>query len=209
VLRFGETFMNKKLLLLTLFFTLAAFARAAGDLERQALETLRRGFAGTTDFTAEITQQKHLSMMKKQLVSRGVVRFKKPDTFFMELYPPHASRLLLQDNVMSLRLGGQAASDRVVLPPEEGLKKWFTYLARPVTTLPEAMDLKAERRGKAWVLQLFPKSPGAVRQLGLHFDSEGNIGKIEIAERNRDRTVILFDKIRRNVGLRESDFKIE
>ena len=36
--------------------------------------------------------------MKQKMTSKGVVRFKKPDIFYMEFYPPHASRLLLKDN---------------------------------------------------------------------------------------------------------------
>lgn len=194
-------------LLLALFVSSHAFA--AGDLAQQALETLRRGFAGTADFSAEITQEKQLALMKQKLVSKGVVRFKKPDTFYMELFPPHASRLLLKDNVMTMRLPGQGPADRVVLPPEEGLKKWFAYLERPSDTLPEGVEVKAERRAGGWVMQLFPKGKGGVRQLTLSFDSQGTIARIDIEERNRDRTVMLFHKVRRNLGLRDKDFQVE
>jgi outer membrane lipoprotein carrier protein len=201
--------MIVKILLLTVALLIPVSAQAANDLAQQALEVLRRGFAGTADFTAEITQEKQLSLMRQKLVSKGVVRFKKPDAFYMELYAPQASRLLLKDNVMTIRYMGQGTTNRVVLPPEEGLKKWFVYLAKPVNSLPEGMGVQAEHQGNNWVLKLFPKSQGAVQQLSLSFDSEGQIGKIEIDERNRDRTVIRFSKIKRNVGLRDRDFRVE
>lgn len=147
--------------------------------------------------------------MKRKMVSNGVIRFKKPDIFFMELYPPHASKLLLKDNVMTVRLMEQGVTDRVVLPPEEGLNKWLGYLAKPALTLPEGVDVRAERRGKLWTLQLSPKSKGGVRRLTLNFDREGNISRVVIEERNRDRTTLLFNNVRRNAGLTDKDLRIE
>jgi outer membrane lipoprotein carrier protein len=201
--------MKKALLLLLLALSITTSAHAAGDLALEAMETLRRGFAGATDFTAEITQEKQLVLMKQKMVSKGLVRFKKPDTFFMELYSPHASRLLLKDNVMTIRLTEQGVTDKVVLPPEEGLKKWFAYLAKPANKLPEGVDVKAERHGKLWTMQILPKSKGSVQQLTLSFDSDGKISRIVIEERNRDRTILLFHKMLRNVGLRDRDFRTE
>jgi len=199
----------RKFLLLLLALAVATPVLAAGDPAREALETLRRGFADTADFTAEITQEKQLALMKRKMVSKGVIRFKKPDTFFMELYPPHPSRLLLKDNVMTIRFAEQGVTDRMVLPPEEGLRKWFGLLANPVTALPEGVDLKAERRGKLWSLTLFPKGKGSVQQLTLSYDEEGTISRIVVEERNRDRTILLFNRVRRNVGLRDKDFSLE
>lgn len=196
----------RKTLLLLLALTMARSVHAAADPALEAMETLRRSFAGIVDFSAEITQEKQLALMKRKMVSRGVIRFKKPDVFFMELYPPHASRLLLKDNVMTVRLIEQGVTDRVVLPPEEGLNKWLAYLAKPVLT---RVDVRAERHGKLWAMQLSPRSKGSVQRLTLNFDREGNISRIVIEERNRDRTTLLFDKMRRNIGLQDKDLRIE
>ena len=195
--------------MLLLLVSLAATSRASGPLELEAMETLRRGFAGSSDFTAEITQEKRLSLMKQTLVSKGRVRFKKPGTFFMELYPPHASRLLLKDNVMVMRLAEQGVTDRIVLPPDESLTKWLDYLAKPLLSLPEGLDVKAERRGKLWTLQIFPQGKGGVQQLTLNFDMDGTVSRIVIAERNHDKTSLIFSKMKRNVGLQDKDFRVE
>lgn len=201
--------MTKILLIILGLFAVTPSSRAASDPALEAMETLRRGFAGITDFTADITQEKYLSLMKQKMVSKGIVRFKKPNVFYMELYSPHASRLLLKDNIMTMKLPDQGVTNKVALPPEETLKKWFAYLGKPVTTLPEGVDVKAERHGKLWNMQIFPKSKGSVKQLLLTFDNEGKISRIVIDERNRDRTILLFSKFRRNVGLKDSDFRIE
>lgn len=198
-----------KFFLALLVVLIATISAHAADPAVEALETLRRGFAGTADFTADITQEKQLVLMKKKMVSKGTVRFKKPDTFFMELYPPHPSRLLLKDNVLTMRFPEQGVTEKMVLPPEEGLKKWFAFLGKPITTLPEGADVKAERRGKLWNLQIAPRKQGSVKQLTLTFDGEGKISRIVIDERNKDQTVLIFKNVRRNVGLKDADFRVE
>lgn len=201
----------KKILLVLLFvsFCVGQSAHAAPDKALEALETLRRGFSGMNNFTADIVQEKQMAMMKRKMVSKGVVRFRKPGTFFMELLPPYASRLLLRDNVLTMRLPEQGVTDRIVLPPEESLDKWFSYLAKPMTKLPEGMEVRADRQGSTWNVQLSPKGKGGVKDLAISFDADGKIKRLAIDERNGDRTVIKFANMRRNAGLTEKDFLLD
>ena len=175
----------------------------------EALEALRLGFAGVTDFTAEITQEKQLALMRQKMVSRGLVRFRKPGLFYMELYPPHASRLRLDDNILTVRYPKEGITDRLALPPDEGLQKWFTFLAKPVTSLPEGVEVRAERQGGLWKLSVLPGSTGGVRELRLVFDGEGKIRTLAIIEQNSDRTEITFRNLKRNTGLTEQDFRVD
>lgn len=202
--------MKKFLMLFLMLFTVAAApAWAVPDKKAlEGLEVLRRGFAEMTDFTAEITQEKQLALMKQKMVSRGVIRFRKPGTFFMELYPPHGSRLLMQDNVLTIRLTDQGTTDRMVLPPEQSLEKWMTLLSRPITTLPEGVEVRGVRQGDSWTVHIIPAGTGGVKELQITFDLEGRIRRLAIEERNRDRTVIRFANLRRNVGLKEKDFRL-
>ena len=188
---------------------MASPAPAAQNQALEALETLRRGFADISDFTAEISQEKQLALMKQKMVSRGMVRFKKSGIFYMELYPPHASHLRLKNNILTVRYPKEGITDRISIPPTEGLERWFTCLASPVITLPEGVDVKAERQGSLWTLRIFPGSTGGVKELRLVFDGEGTIKTLSIAEKNSDRTVIKFHNIRRNTGLKEQDFQVE
>ena len=202
--------MKKILIFLLIMFNVtAAPAQAVPDRKAlEGLEVLRRGFAELTDFTAEITQEKHLALMKQKMVSRGMIRFRKPGTFYMELYPPHGSRLLMQDNVLSIRLTDQGTTDRMVLPPEQSLTKWMAFLSRPITTLPEGMGVKGVLQGDSWTVHILPAGTGGVKELQITFDLEGRIKRLAIEERNRDRTVIRFTSMRRNVGLKEKDFRL-
>jgi outer membrane lipoprotein carrier protein len=184
-------------------------ARAGVISPVQGLEMLRRSFSGITDFTAEITQDKQISLMKKKMTASGIIRFRKPDTFYMELYSPYASRLLLSDTLMTMVLSGEGIRQKMELPREESLKRWFAYLDRPVKTLPDGVDVRAETCGKKVTVQISPQKKGTVRELKVTFVESGKISRLVIEERNGDRTVISFRNMRTNVGLTEKDFRLE
>ncbi len=175
----------------------------------EGLEVLRKGFAGTADFSAEITQEKRLKLMKRSLVMTGTVRFRKPDLFFMELNPPYASRMVLRDAVMEQAGGRGGERTRIVLSPEQGLKQWFTRLTAPVTKQPEGVDIQADLTGGVYTLGIVPQGKGQLKELSIAFQEDGTIRRIVIVEQNGDRAVMTFRKVRRNGGLTEKDFRLD
>jgi outer membrane lipoprotein carrier protein len=201
--------LTTSLLALSIIFTTVPVVSARQISPLQGMEVLRRSFSGMTDFTAEITQEKQIALMKKKIVVNGIVRFKKPDAFYMELYPPYASRLLLRDTSLAMFLPAENVRNNIVLPPEQSLRRWFAYLGRPATFLPEGVDVRAETRDKLTILQITPRHKGAVKELRLTFLENGNLSRLVIEERNRDRTVLNFRSMRKNVGLTEKDFRLE
>lgn len=175
----------------------------------EGLELLRRGFAGMTDFTAEITQEKQLSIMKKKLTSTGRVRFRRPGTFFMEIFSPYPSRLLLENSDLTIFYPAAKNRQKIPLPAEEGLGQWFAYLDNPITTLPEGLQLQAERHGENCTLRILPQGKQGIRELTLLFLDDGRIKKLVIQEQNGDRNSITFRNMKKNVGLTEKEFRLE
>jgi len=194
-------------LLVLVLISVAANAAEIPPLE--GLELARKGFAGMTDFTAEITQEKQIALLKKTMTSSGQVRFRRPDTFFMEVYSPYASRLLLKDNVLTMLLPAEGIRQKTVLPPEEGLRHWFSLFDRPLTRLPAGVELRADRRGDTVTLRIIPVGKKGVKELRITLFDDGRPRRLAIEEQNRDRTVINFNRVRKNVGLAEKDFRIE
>ena len=197
------------ILLLATLLLLPSAALPAKDRALEGLEALRRGFAGMQDFSAEITQEKQLSLMKRKMTAKGIVRFRKPGSFYMEIYPPYASRLLLKDNVLEVFQPGEGIRQRIVLPPEESLERWFGYLSRPLTALPEGMNVRAERRDGEWTLHILPQGKGGVKEVQIDFEGDGKLKRVAIEEANRDRTVIRFHNLRPNTGLTDKSFALE
>ncbi|QOX79242.1 outer membrane lipoprotein carrier protein LolA [Trichlorobacter lovleyi] len=202
-----KPFLSCLLVCLLLTATLKAEARSLTPVE--GLEALRRSFNSLQDFTAELTQEKQLSIMKKKLVMQGQIRFKKPDRFYMELVPPYSSKVLLKDTVLQQRLGSQGELQRIVLPPEQGLSRWFATLAKPVTTVPEGMEVRAEQGAGQTTVLIRPAKGGQLKELTIVLQDDGTVRRLVLEERAGDKTVMTFRKTRKNVGLTEADFRLE
>ena len=183
--------------------------RAASIPPLDGLEAMRRSFARISDFSAEITQEKQLSLLRKKLVMHGRVRFRKPDLFLMELDPPYASRLLMRDSIIEQSLDRSGRPNRIPLPPEQGLRRWFENLSRPVTAIPEGMTVRAELNNGVYTLAIVPPGTGQVRELLLAFLEDGTLRRLVIEERSGDRSTITFKRLKRNQGLTERDFRLE
>ncbi|MBW4053920.1 MAG: outer membrane lipoprotein carrier protein LolA [Proteobacteria bacterium] len=195
------------LLVALLLTTSPCSARTISPVE--GLEAFRRGFAGISDFTADITQEKRLSLMKRTMVMSGSLRFKKPDLFFMEINPPFNSRMLLRDTIIEQISGKDRTPTRIALPPEQGLKQWFSKLAAPVTSLPDGVTVQADLTNSVYTLTVTPQGKGQVKDISIVFLGNGTIRKLVINERNGDRATMTLKKVRRNVGLTEKDFRLE
>lgn len=184
-------------------------AAAAAMNPLEGLELLRNRFAGMTDFTAEITQEKQIALLRRTLTSSGKVRFKRPDMFYMEVYSPDPSRLLLMDNVLTMVLPADGVRQKTVLPRDEGLTHWFRLVARPLTKLPEGVEVRGERRDGNITLWITPKEKKGVKEIRVTLLEDGRPKRLVIEERNLDRTVINFRRVRKNVGLSADDFRME
>ncbi|MRR06282.1 MAG: outer membrane lipoprotein carrier protein LolA [Deltaproteobacteria bacterium] len=195
--------------LLLLVLSSASFASATSLSALEGLEMLRKTFVGVNDFTAQITQEKQLSLMKRKMVASGEVRFKKPDTFYMELYSPYASRVLLKNNSLTLKLPNEGLRHKVILPPEQGLGRWFEFLAHPVTAVPEGFVIRTIQRGETIQVQISPRKKGAMKELQLFFQPGGSLKRLVIEENNHDKTVITFSRMKKNTGLSEKDFQLD
>lgn len=203
----------KRIALLVILFSLVMLS--ANVLEarqidpRDGLEALRRGFAGMNDFTAEITQEKRLSLMRRTLVSTGTVRFRKPDLFYLEMNPPHASRMVLRDATIEQMIGSNGERNRIVLSPDQGLKRWLSRLTTPVTAVPEGMSVRADLTAGVYTLTIAPQGKGQIRELVLVFQEDGTIRRLVMTEQNGDTATLTFRKVRRNIGLAERDFRLD
>ena len=197
-------------LLCGMLLLMAALPLSAASIPPlEGLEAMRRSFAGISDFSAEIVQEKQLTLLRKKLVMHGRVRFRKPDLFLMELDPPYASRLLMRDSIVEQAVDRSGKPNRIPLPPEQGLRRWFDNLSKPVTTIPDGMKVRADLSNGLYTLAIAPPGSGQVRELILAFREDGTLRRLVIEERSGDRSSITFRRLKRNQGLTERDFRLE
>ncbi len=195
-------------LLCALLALLPATVQARTLPALEGLEKLRQCFATTQDFTAELTQEKQLSVLRKKLVMKGTIRFKKPDRFLLVMAPPYSGTTLLKDNLLEQRLGQGGELQRVVLPPDQGLRHWFSLLDKPLTRLPDGLKVRAELQRGLYTVVVLPEGQGQMREITIQFQEDGTMRRLVLEERNGDKTVMQFKNLRKNTGLHETDFRI-
>jgi outer membrane lipoprotein carrier protein len=117
--------------------------------------------------------------------------------------------MLLRDTVIEQAGSREGEKNRIILPPEQGLKQWFSRLASPVASLPEGAAIQADLSNGLYTLVIAPRGKGQVRELTISFQADGTVRRLVITEQNGDRSTMSFTKVRRNVGLSEKDFRLE
>ncbi|RJP82358.1 MAG: outer membrane lipoprotein carrier protein LolA [Desulfobacteraceae bacterium] len=72
------------------------------------LEQIRKEAAGVFSVRAEFTQEKHMKMLAKPLISTGVVLFKSPKSIRWEYFKPVQSILMMDDGRVKRFIEGEA-----------------------------------------------------------------------------------------------------
>ncbi len=191
--------------LLLLISSTPSLSLAISPLE--GIEALRSTLEGITDFTADFSQEKRISLLKRPISTNGSIKFKKPDVFLMKTRPPFEGEILMRDNLIEQKLGGENRRNRLILSSDQGLKKWFSKLSIPMKKIPDDMAIQAELNDSLYTLAISPKGKGSLKKITVSFHKNGEIRRLVISEKNGDSSILTLKNMKLNQGLSEKDFK--
>lgn len=174
-------------------------AAAEGPASPQLLESLEKSAGSVTTLSSDFVQEKHLSMFKKVMTSKGHLYFARPDQLRWELTSPVASGFVLKGDKGRRwhERTGRTESFRISQEPvmklvSEQLFAWarsdFAWLKKEyrITLLQESPVL----------LRLEPRSAataGFLHHLRIGFSPDGRYVKsVELHEKDGDFTRIKF-----------------
>lgn len=178
----------------------------------QKLTEIDARAAKLTDLSADFEQEKHTTLLKKPLISRGRVRIagstmrwdtKQPEETVMLLDDKEAKMFYPQQKTLEIyslgqHLGSLAASP---LPKLSVLQNHFAF------------DSNDNLDGKTLEVSLTPTDKALaehVDQVRVTLDVAGGfILRAEIDDADGDKTVINFTNIKPNTGLQESDLRLD
>jgi outer membrane lipoprotein-sorting protein len=177
------------------------------------------------DLTADFEQQKFTAMLKKPLVSSGVVAV-RGSSMLWDTRKPEASELQIDQKEVRIyypaqktievyqiqqKLGQLAASP---LPRLAVLREHFTFEPIPVAEMGEKDDAAAAGAGtgKFFAVRMTPINPELrehVEAVRVLLDAQrGLIIRLEMRDPDGDRTLISFSNVKTNVGLKDGDLRI-
>lgn len=175
------------------------------------LETIKEKVAFVESIRADFTQEKHLEMMDKPLISKGVLFFQTPASLRWEYKEPVKSVLLMHndeisryvetDGGMKSQKSGNLETMRVFL---EDICMWMQgrFDANP--------DLNAEMKNSGTVV-LTPKNASmaeVIERIELKLsDTPGVIDTVAIHENTDSYTIIRFNDTKINKDIKEDVFR--
>jgi len=192
--------MTRFLLLLALLLLTAAPAAALETAASpELLSSLERTAGGVRTLSSDFVQEKHLSMFKSVMSSKGRFYFVKPDLLRWELTAPVASGFVLKGEKgrrWHERTGRtesfQISQEPVMKLVSEQLFAWaradFSWLKKEyrITVLDQSpVSLRLEPRSAA--------TAGFLRHLLISFSADGRyVRSVELHEKDGDFTRIKF-----------------
>lgn len=200
--------MNMKRWLLIITYCLTAFSLSAMPVipaepgrqdEQDIIREMAAAAAKAKSIQAKFTQTKHAKMLKAPQVSEGQMTCRWPDKLRWEYTSPRRSALVLDGTKASLSKDGSASG---------GQSKFATEMARMIMnsvagrTLTDttAFEVSAQALPTEYIATLLPLRKEMKRlytKFILHFNlATSAVNKVELYEKNGDRTVIELHDIR-------------
>ena len=163
----------------------------------------------TKDFSADLHQEKKLSLMKEKIVSRGRIRFKKPDKVSIEFFHPESSQMVFDGKTVLLYYKEEKLAERYSLRSNPMAERYLLFSKDPFQEkLAEWRIL--EDRESFLVMEIIPKvkDPLFVKTRLRVSKKDWMVIGMEMIEKNGDTTSIRYSNMKVNTGLTDSDFEI-
>jgi len=173
------------------------------------LKQLKKAQESLQDFTADIKQVKVSSLFTEPQISRGRMRFKRPNQIWVEMYPPYPSITVLNQGVLLYYFPEEKVAQRYDVAGNPVLAKWLLFFQNPIETMGKKIWLQEEKAGEV-VLGIDPVEDLAIfQEIRITVDTSNWMPKrLEMTEKAGDRTTITYHNIRINVGVPDSSFQL-
>jgi len=197
------------LLLLLIPCGVPAQVQQQGGNLAYVMEQLKRTQESIEDFAAEITQVKSSAIFKEPVVSKGKMRFKRPEKMWVQMYPPYPTLTVLAEGVLWIYFPEEKVAQRYQVAGNPSLAKWLLFFQNPIETMGKKISLQEEKGGEV-VLNIDPEEDLALfQEIRLSIDtSKWMLKRLELVEKNGDHTTITYDEIRINSGIPDSSFEL-
>lgn len=180
------------------------------------LKSLEEKLAKVEDLQANITQSKHVALLKKPLVSLGTIKV-KGERMRWDITNPSASTTITsaseirihypQQKIVEVYRVDQRVASVIASPvPQLAVLTKHFHIERLAT--PKGADAS-----KQLDIRLVPRSDELkkhIERVNVSIDRlSAFVRQMEMVDVDGDRTVISFEEIETNIGLKSSDFDLQ
>lgn len=162
------------------------------------------------DFSADLLQEKKLSLLKEKVVSKGRVRFKMPDKIFIEFFHPEASQMVYDGKTFLLYFKEEKMAERYQVQGNPMVEKFLLFSRDPFQERLAQWRI-LEDRASFLTLEILPKVKDSffVKTSMWISKKDWMMTGMELVEKNGDTTTFRYSNIKINTGLSDFDFQIQ
>ncbi len=203
--------MTKSILFILFFsfFLLFASVEAQPLSVDEVVQRIRGTREKTKDFSADLLQEKKISLLKEKVVSKGRIRFKSPDRILIEFFHPEPSQMLYDGQTFLLYFKEEKMAERYQVQGNPAVEKYLLFTKDPFQEKLAQWRILEDKESFI-VLEVLPKvkDPFFVKTRMWVSKKDWMITGMEMVEKNGDTTTLRYSNVRINTGLLDSDFQI-
>ena len=175
----------------------------------EVIQRLKEVRERTKDFSADLLQERTISLLKRKMVSQGQIRYKFPDKFCIEFFQPEPSLILFDGKTFLTYLKEEKVAERYHVHSNPTVEKYLLFSQDPFQEKWAQWKI-VEDQESFLVMEILPKGEDFLFAKTRFWISKKDwmVTGMEIVEKNGDTTLLLYSNIQLNAGLTDSDFKI-
>ena len=183
--------------------------------EQDMIKAIARSAESVSTLQCDIVQTKHMRMMQRGMVSKGSMKYCRPDRLRWEYASPYTYTFLLCEDKVVLCKDGR--KDMVDVAHNRAMKELTSVMIGSMTgtalTDADAFDATVADEGRYWVVSISPKKKDLRRMytaiLLKYNPATGNTERVEMTEKNGDRTVIELKNIVKDKDIDAKVFNVD
>jgi outer membrane lipoprotein carrier protein len=202
--------MNAWFLILVSLLLISLPVKGAAPMSADEVARRLKEIQGkTTDFSADLYQEKKVSLLKEKIVSKGKIRFKKPDKVSIEFFHPESSEMVFDGKTALLYYKEEKVAERYSFRSNPMAERYLLFLKDPFQEKLAEWKILEERESFL-VMEIIPKvkAPLFVKTRLRVSKKDWMVIGMDMVEKNGDTTSIRYSNMKMNTGLTDSDFEI-
>lgn len=203
--------MKRRWLLLCWFLLIPLSAMGEPQIEiADVIHRLKEVREKTEDFSADLFQEKRISLLKGKVVSRGRIRYKKPNYFLIEFFHPEPSQMVFDGKTLLLYFKEERVAERYRVEANPMVEKYLLFSKDPFQEKLAQWRI-VEDRGPVLTMEISPKEkePLFLKTRLWISKKDWTVVGMEMVERNGDTTLLRYSNVKINTGLTSAAFQIE
>ena len=176
----------------------------------EVVQRLKETREKTEDFSADLLQEKKIFLLKDKVISKGRIRYKKPDLFFIEFFHPESTQMVFDGKTLLLYFKEEKMAERYQVHGNPIVEKYLLFSKDPFQEKLASWKI-VEDRESALVIEILPKVKDVLFVKTRIWASKKDwmVVGMEMVERNGDTTFLRYSNMKVNTGLKDLDFQIQ